>query len=179
MTTTSTAVLHLVTFGARRCHGNEVWLHSHLGKRFSGELAMKNDTICSLVFGQCFVWVTDCHAIEFILSYDGANHTILCLQMHLMCWDVGIVLQNDHYITDVDYWLCLGANLCFAPLIKAYLVLPWSLHLDNPAPSLSPLHLKDPDARSPEKKSFFQIPHWWRAAVAVAVAAADGRWRWR
>jgi hypothetical protein len=42
MTKDSMAVLHPVTFGARHCCGNEVWLHSHLGEGFSGDWAMKN-----------------------------------------------------------------------------------------------------------------------------------------
>jgi len=46
-----------------------------------------------MLFGQRFVWTTDCYAIKFILSYDGANPAILRLQMRLMCWDVDIVHQ--------------------------------------------------------------------------------------
>ncbi len=71
-----------------------------------------------MLFGQCFVWTTDCYAIKFILSYDGANPAILRLQMCLMCWDVDIVHQNDYYIADADYWLQLGADLCFDLLFK-------------------------------------------------------------
>ncbi len=52
---------------------------------------------------------------------EGASHTVFRLQMDLMCWNVDIVHQNDHYITDVDYWLQLGAKVCFDPLLKAYL----------------------------------------------------------
>jgi hypothetical protein len=89
MTKDSTAVLHPVAFGARRCRGNEVRLHSHLGEGFFGEWAMNK---CRhMLFGQRFVWTTDCYAIKFILSYDSANPAILRLQMCLMCWDVGIV----------------------------------------------------------------------------------------
>jgi hypothetical protein len=89
MTKTSTATLHPVEFGARRCRGNEVCLHSHLSQGFSRDWAMKK---CRhYLFGQQFVWVADCDAIKFILSWDGANHAILCLQMHLMGWDVNIV----------------------------------------------------------------------------------------
>jgi hypothetical protein len=40
MTKTSTAVLHPVAFGSRRCRGNKVRLHSHLGKGFAGDYAM-------------------------------------------------------------------------------------------------------------------------------------------
>jgi hypothetical protein len=89
MTKDSTAVLHPVAFGAKRCHRNEVWLHSHLGEGFSGDWAMNK---CHhMLFGKRFVWTTDCYAIKFILSYDDANPAILRLQMHLMCWDVDIV----------------------------------------------------------------------------------------
>jgi hypothetical protein len=101
MTKTSTAVLHLVAFGACNCHGNMVQSHSHLGKGFSGDWAMNK--CCHMLFGQCFVWVTDCYGICFILSYDGANHAILCLQMHLMCCNVDIVHRNDSYVMDADY----------------------------------------------------------------------------
>jgi hypothetical protein len=78
-----------------------------------------------MLFGQRFVWVTDCYALRFILSYDGTNPAILCLQMQLMGWDVDIVYQNDHYMTDADYWSRLGTDLCFDPLFKTYLLDIW------------------------------------------------------
>jgi hypothetical protein len=75
MTKDSMAVLHPVAFGARRCRGNKVRLHSHLGEGFSGDWAMNK---CRhMLFGQRFVWTTDCYAIKFILSYNGANPAIL------------------------------------------------------------------------------------------------------
>jgi hypothetical protein len=53
MTKESTAVLHPVAFGARRCRGNKVWLQSHLGEGFSGDWAMNK---CRhMLFGQSFV----------------------------------------------------------------------------------------------------------------------------
>jgi hypothetical protein len=67
MTKDSAAVLHPVTFGARRCCGNEVRLNSHLGEGFSGDWAMIK---CRhMLFGQRFMWTPDCYAIKFILSY--------------------------------------------------------------------------------------------------------------
>ncbi len=59
--------------------------------------------------------------------------------MHLIGWDVSIVHWNDDYITDVDYWSHLGADLCFDPLFKTYLELTRSLCLANPEPSLFPI----------------------------------------
>jgi hypothetical protein len=137
MTKDSMAVLHPVAFGARRCRGNEVRLHSHLGKGFSGDWAMNK---CRhMLFGQRFVWTTDCYAIKFILSYDSANPAILRLQMHLMCWDIDIVHQNDQYIADANYWSRLGKDPCFDPLFKAYLDLTRSLCRENPPPSALPM----------------------------------------
>ncbi len=82
MTTDSSAVLHPVAFGGRRCHGNEICLHSHLGEGFAGDWAINKN--CHYLFGTQFVWVTDCHAVWFILSYNSNNPTILWLQMRLM-----------------------------------------------------------------------------------------------
>jgi hypothetical protein len=85
MTKGSTATLPPICFGAQKTRGNEVWLHSHLGEGFSGDYAINKCR--QYVFGQRFVWVTDCYAIKFILSYIGSNTAILRLQMRLMCWD--------------------------------------------------------------------------------------------
>ncbi len=149
MTKDSTAVLHPAAFVAKCCRRNEVRLHSHLGEGFSGDWAMNK---CRhMLFGQCFVWTTDCYAIQFILFYDGANLVILRLQMHLMCWDVDIVHQNNHYIADADYWLRLGAGLCFDPLFKKYLDLTWSLCTENPPPTSLPMQ--------PENMPYYHGPH--------------------
>ena len=74
-----------------------------------------------MLFSRRFVWVTDCYAARFILSYDGNNPAVLRLQMRLMCWDVDIVHRNDVHLTDADYWSRLGADICFDPLFKSYL----------------------------------------------------------
>jgi hypothetical protein len=60
-----------------------VRLHSHLGKCFTGNYAINK--MRHYVFGQKFVWVTDCYAVKFLLSYDCGNPAILRLQMCLMC----------------------------------------------------------------------------------------------
>ncbi len=81
MTKTSMAVLHPASFGAQRCRGNKVHLHSHLGKGFAGNWAMNK--YHHMLFSQHFVWVTDCYAIEFILLYDGANEDICLWLTHI------------------------------------------------------------------------------------------------
>ena len=119
MTKESSAVLRPVAFGGRRSRGNKIRLHSHLGECFAGDWAINKNR--HMLFGQRFVWVTDCYAARFILSYDGNNPAVLRLQMRLMCWDVDIVHRNDIHLTDADYWSRLGADICFDPLFKSYL----------------------------------------------------------
>ncbi len=138
MTKESSATLHPVCFGAQKCHGNKVQLHSHLGKCFVGDYAIHK--MQHYVFGQCFVGVTDCYAVKFLLSYEGGNPAILCLQMCLMCWDVDIVHRPDSELVDVDYWSCLGANINFNPLFRDYLDYTAKLGKSHPAPTDLPMH---------------------------------------
>ncbi len=93
MTKELLATLHSICSGARKCRGNKVRLHSHLGECFAGDYAINK--MGHYMFGQQFVWVTDCYAVKFLLSYEGGNPAILCLQMRLMCWDVDIIHQPD------------------------------------------------------------------------------------
>jgi hypothetical protein len=83
MTKNAKGVLRPVAFGGRPCRENEVRLHSHLGEGFAGDWAINKN--CHMLFGTGFIWVTDCYAIRFILSYDGSNLAVLRLQMQLMC----------------------------------------------------------------------------------------------
>ena len=69
-----------------------------------------------MLFGQRFVWVTDCYTIKFILSYKGGNSSLLRLQLRLLCWDIDIVHRPDTELIDANYWLCLGVDLDFDPL---------------------------------------------------------------
>jgi hypothetical protein len=117
MTKDAKGVLCPVAFGGRRCRGNEVRLHSHLSEGFTGDWAINKNR--HMLFGTRFVWVTDCYAIRFILSYDGNNLAVLRLQMQLLCWDMDIVHRNDLYITDADYWSRLCEDICYDPLFKS------------------------------------------------------------
>jgi hypothetical protein len=91
------------------------------------------------VFGQCFVWVMDCYAVKFLLSYEGGNPAILHLQMRLMCWDVDIIHRLDSQLVNVDYWSRLGANIDFDPLFCDYLDYTMKLRKCHPAPTDRPM----------------------------------------
>ena len=137
-----------VAFGGRRCRGNEVRLHSHLGECFAGNWAINKNR--HLLFGQRFAWVTDCYAACFILSYDGNNPAVLRLQMRLMCWDIDIVHRNDTHLTDADYWSRLGADICFDPLFKSYLDFDRGLCERCPVPTSLPM--------KPENMPYYRGP---------------------
>ncbi len=128
--------------------GNKKCLHSHLGDAFSGDYAINK---CHhMAFGQRFVWVTDCYALKFILSYDGRNPAILRLQMHFMWWDMIIEHRNNVCITDADYFFWLGADLCFDPLLKDYVQHIQSIKRRSPAPTELPI--------APEHQPYFHGP---------------------
>jgi hypothetical protein len=148
MSKESSAAVRPVAFGGRRCRGNEVRLHSHLGECFAGDWAINKNR--HMLFGQRFVWVTDCYAARFILSYDDNNPAVLRLQMRLMCWDVDIVHRNDAHLTDADYWSRLGADICFDPLFKSYLDFDRSIRERCPASISLPM--------KPENMPYYRGP---------------------
>ena len=137
LTKTNGGALYPVAFGSRRTRGNEKYLHSYLGEGFSGDWAMNK--VRHMCYGRRFVWVTDCYAVKFILSYDGANQAILRLQMRLMGWDVDIVHRCSDYLVDADYWSRLDADLCYDPSFRQYLRITSDLRRAHPPPVELPM----------------------------------------
>ena len=148
MTKDSKAVLHPICFGAWKCRSNKIRLHSHLGKCFAGNYGINKVRHC--VFRQCFVWVTDCYAIKFILSYDGGNPAFLRLQMRLMCWDVNIVHRPNHELINAIYWFRLGTDINIDPLFHDYLQYVKDLRQSQPAPTDLPMR--------PENMPYYRSP---------------------
>ncbi len=149
MTKDSTTLLHLVAFGCHRTRGNKKHLYSHLGEAFLGNCTI-NKCRC-MVFGQRFVWVTDCYALKLILSYDGQNPEILHLQIRFMCWDMVIKHRNDVCLTDANYFSHLGADLCFDPLLKKKVQEVDSIHRRSLTPTKLPI--------APMNQPYFHGPH--------------------
>jgi hypothetical protein len=104
-----------------------------------------------MCWGCCFVWITDCYAVKFILSYNGANQAILRLQMQLMGWDVDSICQCNEHLVDANHWSQLDADLCYDPLFRTYLHLVVALKWNHPAPTKIPMNV--------EHMPYYQGPH--------------------
>ncbi len=155
-------ILHPVAFGSRRMRGNEKQLHSYLREGFAGDWAINK--VRHMCFGRQFVWVIDCYAVKFILSYDGSNPAILRLQMRLMCWDLDIVHRANNFLVDADYWLQLNADLCYNPTFCKYLQFVSSFRAMHPPPSDLPMqpenmpYYQGPWIRHPESSGLLLMP---------------------
>ena len=111
--------LRPVCFGSRKCRGKESKLHSHLGEGFCGDWAINKNR--ARLYGRRFTWITDCHALRFIMTYDGPNPVLLRLQMRFMMWSMDIIHRIAKWLTDADYFSRCGTDLCFDPLYSNYL----------------------------------------------------------
>jgi hypothetical protein len=113
-----------------------------------------------MLFGQRFVWVTDCYAAKFFLSSDGGNPAILCLQMRLMCWDIDIVHHPDVKLVDADYCSWLGVNINYDPLLRNYLAFTMKMRSANPPPTDLPMHS--------ENMLYYRGPQIWEPKLTVS-----------
>jgi len=148
MTKESSAILRPVCFGCQKSCGNEVRLHSHLGEIFARNYGMNK---CRhMLFGQRFVWVTECYAAKFVLSYVGANLAILRLQMRLMCWDVDILYRPDVELVDADYWSRLGVDIVYGPLLRDNMAYTMKTRATHPPPTELPMR--------PENMPYYRGP---------------------
>ncbi len=151
MTSTSKGTLHPVAFGSWQTCGNEPHLHLYLGEIFAGDWAMGK--CCHMLFGHCFIWVTDCYAAQFLLSYDCGNQAVLCLQMRIIGWDVDIIHRAHYYLTNTNYWSRLNFDLYYDPTFKDYIKLVSTLRLQSMSPSDLPLLPRNmPYYRGPQIK---------------------------
>jgi hypothetical protein len=64
---------------------------------------------------------------------------ILRLQMRLMCWDIDIVHHPDTKLVDANYWLRLGVDLKFDPLLRNYIAYALQHCDSNPPPTNLPM----------------------------------------
>ncbi len=89
---------------------------------------------------------------------------ILRLQMRLMCWDINIVHQPKTELVDANYWLRLGVDLDFDPLLHGYLVYALECRQSNPPPTELPMR--------PENMPYYHGPQIQEPSETAASANA-------
>jgi hypothetical protein len=140
LTKTDGGILYPVAFGGQRAQGNEKHLLFYLGKAFCSDYTMNK--FYHMCYGHHFVWITDCYAVKFVFSYNGANQTILHLPMRLMGWDVDIGYHCNKHLVDANYWSRMDCNLCYNASFRTYLRLVDNLRRDHPAPTEIPMKVE-------------------------------------
>ena len=111
--------LRTTGFGSRKTQGRENKLHLHLGEEFCLDWAIHRNR--TKLYGTCFIAITDCYGLRFILSYDGPNAVILRLQMRLMLWSMDLYHRLAKFLVLADYCSRLGIDMNFDELFRVYL----------------------------------------------------------
>jgi hypothetical protein len=109
-----------------------------------------------------------------LLSYDGSNQAVQCLQMRITGWDVDIMHRTNNCLANADYWSKLNADLCYDPTFKDYIWLVTTLRSQLLSPTELPMqprnmpyyyrgpHIKHPVEPCPE-----DIEHQQSLAISV------------
>jgi hypothetical protein len=107
-----------IAFGCRKCVGNEVHFHSHVGEATAAAYAMSKNR--HLLWGRPFTLVTDCYALLWILNYQDDNAALRRLQLGLLGLWFTVAHRVSSLNADPDYWSRLGDEIHFDPLLYKY-----------------------------------------------------------
>jgi hypothetical protein len=119
-----------IAFGSRKTIGNEVHFHSHPGECLAATWAsIKNR---HFLYGRPFTLLTDCAAINWLMSYEGHNHAVIRLQLELLSYWFTIAVRPGRMMEDANYFSRLGEDLHIDPLLKDYLSFARQQYVDNP-----------------------------------------------
>jgi hypothetical protein len=72
--------------------------------------------------------MTDCAAINWLMSYKGHNHAVIRLQLELLT----IAVRPGKMLEDANYFSRLGEDVHIDPLLKDYLSFGRQLYTNNP-----------------------------------------------
>ena len=111
-------VLCPLAFASRRCKGYETRLHSYSGEGFAGDWGLHKFE--HYWWGSRSTWITDSHAIRFILTYNGTNGPLCRLQMRIMMIHCDIEHRNAEWLADADYGSRHGGDMWYDPLLMEH-----------------------------------------------------------
>jgi hypothetical protein len=122
--------LRPIAFGSRKTIGNEEHFHSHPGECLAATWScIKNR---HFLWGRPFTVMTDCAAINWLMSYKGNNHAVVRLQMELLSYWFTITVRPGRMLEDANFFSRLGEDTHIDPLLKDYLSFGRQLYVDNP-----------------------------------------------
>ncbi len=77
--------------------------------------------------------MSDCAAINWLMSYKGHNHAVIRLQLELLSFWFIIAIRPGRMLEDANFFSRLGENLHIDPLLKDYLSFGRQLYMNNPS----------------------------------------------
>eukprot|EP00956_Cyclotella_meneghiniana_P013317 scaffold19184_cov46-Cyclotella_meneghiniana.AAC.7 len=123
--------LRPICMGSRKNKGYETRLHSHIGEACALDWACGVNRLYT--WGSRFTSISDCYSLKFIMTYEGNNPVVLCIQMHLSLWAMDIVHRTRDFNVDA-YMSKLACNTQYDPLLKEYLMKAAALRHKYPPP---------------------------------------------
>jgi hypothetical protein len=120
-----------IAFGSRKTIGNEEHFHSHPGECLAATWsAIKNR---HFLWGRPFTLMTDCAAINWLMTYKGHNHAVIRLQLELLSYWFTVAVRPGTLLEDANFFSRLGEDLHIDPLLKDYLSFGRQLYVDHPS----------------------------------------------
>jgi hypothetical protein len=120
-----------VAFGSRKTIANEQDFHSHAGESLGATWGCTKNR--HFLWGRPFSLLSDCAAINWLMSYKGHNHAVIRLQLELLSYWFTIAIRPGRMMEDANYFSRLGEDLHIDPLLKDYLSFSRQIYTTHPA----------------------------------------------
>ena len=134
-----------IAFGSRRTKGNEVHYHSHPGEAIAAAWAILKNR--HFLWGREFTLISDCAALQWLMTYDGANHAVKRLQLEMTGYYFTVVHRPGRMLEDANFLSRLSEEVNIDPLLKDYLSFARQIYTDNTPPTAEINHQNTPGRR--------------------------------
>jgi hypothetical protein len=119
-----------IAFGSRKTTGSEKHFHNHPGECLAATWASTKSR--HFLWGRPLTLMSDCAAINWLMSYKGHNHAVIRLQLELLSFWFTIAIRPGRMLEDANFFSRLGENLHIDPVLtKDYLSFGRQLYVNN------------------------------------------------
>ena len=119
-----------IAFGSRQTVGNEVHFHSYPGECLAVSWACTKNH--HFLWSRPFTLITDCAAVQWLMTYKGHNHAVVRLQLEMLNLWFTIAVKPGQMLVGADYCSQMGEELHIDPLSTDYLKFARQNYLDFP-----------------------------------------------